>query len=416
MSAWLDDYEHHVNPGLARLFRFMGLERGEVSAHGVWVTVEGGERYLDASSGYGVMVHGYTHPRLVAVAHAQIDRMALSSRVLPSTQTAELGCLLAEVTPGDLSLTFFSNSGAEAVEAALKFARRSTGRRRIVAAQGAFHGKTFGALSVSGREVFRAPFRPLLPEITHVPYGDAAALAAAVDRQTAAVILEPIQGEGGIVVPPDGYLRAARTACDEAGALLILDEVQTGLGRTGRLFATEHEGVAPDLMCLAKALGGGIVPVGATVGNERAMGFLAQDPLLHTSTFGGSPLACAVGAEAVRIAVEEDFPGQARRKGERLRRGLEKVLAPFTGLVEQVRGRALMLGLVTPSAGVAGALMSQLLDERVLAVYTHNSPRVIRMMPPIVITDDELDELVERIGRAAADVAPLLAELVTEGA
>ncbi len=416
MSLWLDDYEHHVNPGLARLFRFMGLDRAEVHAHGVWVTTEDGERYLDASSGYGVMVHGYTHPRLVAVAHAQIDRMALSSRVLPSSQAAELGRLLAEVTPGDLSLTFFSNSGTEAVEAALKFARRATGRARFVAAEGAFHGKTFGSLSVSGREAYRAPFRPLLPEVVHVPYGDAGALAAAVNEATAAVILEPIQGEGGIVVPPAGYLAAARAACDAQGALLILDEVQTGMGRTGRMFAAEHDGVVPDLMCLAKALGGGIVPLGATVGNERAMGFFAEDPLLHTSTFGGNPLACAVGAQAVRVAVEEDFPGQARRKGQRLRQGIESAVGHVPGLVDEVRGRGLMLGLVTPAAGVGGALMAELLEARVLAVYTLNNPRVIRIMPPVVITDEEVDELVERIGRAAEQVARSLPELLAEGA
>ncbi|MCY0880406.1 MAG: aminotransferase class III-fold pyridoxal phosphate-dependent enzyme, partial [Firmicutes bacterium] len=254
----LDRYAKVMNPGLARVFRFMGLESVEATAHGAIVVDEQGQEYLDCAGGYGVFIQGYQHPRIVAAAHAQLDRMSLSSRVLLNRPMIELAEELERVTPGDLQYSFFVNSGAEAVEAALKFARAATGRPRIITTYGAFHGKTMGALSVSGRELYQTPFKPLVPEIIHVPYGDAQAIADVMDDSVAAVIVEPIQGEGGIIVPPDDYLPKIRQLCDASGALMIADEVQTGMGRTGYLFAVEHSRVVPDLLCLAKALGGGV--------------------------------------------------------------------------------------------------------------------------------------------------------------
>ncbi len=250
-------FERYVNPGLGRALRFMGLNAVEHTGRGALIIDEEGQEYIDCAGGYGVFVQGYQNPRIVARAHAQLDQLALSSRVLVNRPMIELAEDLARLTPGDLQYSFFCNSGAEAVEAALKFARIQTGRTRIISTYGAFHGKTMGALSVSGRDAYRLPFAPLMPDVTHVPYGDAAQAAAVMDDQVAAVIVEPIQGEGGVIVPPDDYLPALRRLCDQYGALLIADEVQTGIGRTGKLFAVEHSQVVPDLLCLAKALGGG---------------------------------------------------------------------------------------------------------------------------------------------------------------
>lgn len=250
-------YAEHVNPGLARLLQFMGLEGLEERAEGCYLWDSEGRKYLDFLGGFGTFALGHRPAAVVEAVHRQLDRMPLSSKLLLSPLQAELAALLAEITPGDLKYSFFCNSGAEAVEGCLKLARAATGRPKIITAEGAFHGKTLGALSVSGREVYRKPFEPLLPAVSLVPFGDAEALRQAVDEETAAVILEPVQGEGGVRVPPNDYLPAAREACDRAGALLILDEVQTGFGRTGRMFACEHWGVAPDLMALGKALGGG---------------------------------------------------------------------------------------------------------------------------------------------------------------
>ncbi len=414
-ATWLQDLASYINPGIARAYSFLGVLSPEVRAEGAFVYDSEGNRYTDMGGGYGVMVHGYLHPRLVARAKAQLDRLALPSRSLPVLEPIALAKRLAEITPGDLQLSFFCNSGAEANEAALKFSRARTGRKVFVSTHGAFHGKTFGALSVSGRDLYKDPFRPLLADVRLVPYGDIAALEEAVDEDVAAVILEPIQGEGGIIVPPDGYLAAARKACDRHGAMLIFDEIQSGMGRTGHYFACEHEqGVAPDFLTVSKALGGGILPLGACIGTPDAMGFLDSMPLIHTSTFGGgggggAPLATAVGCEAIDVMREEDYPAQAVRKGAILRQGLEAIAAEFPQVISEVRGRGLMLGIACPREGVGGMLMSELLHRHVLALWTLNNERVLRMIPPIVISEETIAETLGKIREAAAEAA-LVAE------
>lgn len=397
--------ERHGNPGLARSYRFMGLQQPEVYAEGVYVTDASGRRYLDFSSGYGVMVHGYRHPKLVATAKAQLDRLTMSSRVLPSAEMVALAERLAELTAGRLSMSFFCNSGAEAIEAVLKFARLATGRRKIVSTLDAFHGKTLGALSVSGRELYQAPFRPLLPDVVHIPYGDLAAAEAVVDQDTALVLVEPIQGEGGIVVPPDGYLRGLRNITRRVGALLAVDEVQTGMGRTGYLWAYQYEADAdPDLLASAKGLGGGIVPIGAVLGTPEVFGFWDSMPLIHTSTFGGNPLATAVAKTALDVLVEEDLPGRAQRLGVRLAGALSALQRSYPRVISETRGRGLLFGLVTANEGIGGALMSECLDRQLLVVYTLNNPRVLRLMPPLVIGEEELEEGLRRLEAAVRAV------------
>ncbi|MDD3928150.1 MAG: aminotransferase class III-fold pyridoxal phosphate-dependent enzyme, partial [bacterium] len=230
----LEKFGRYHNPSLARLLKFTGYAAVEEYAEGVRITDSEGRTFIDCGGGYGVFSLGHRHPRVVQAVKDQLDRMPMSSKVLINKQLADLAERLAQVTPGELQYSFFCNSGTEAVEGALKIARLATGRTRIVAAENAFHGKTFGGMSASGRDIYKEPFQPLVPGFEHVPFGDTAAMAAAVNGETAAVILEPIQGEGGVVVPPDEYLPAVRQICDEHGVLLILDEVQTGLGRTGK--------------------------------------------------------------------------------------------------------------------------------------------------------------------------------------
>jgi putrescine aminotransferase len=396
----VERFAEFINPGLARVFRFMGMVDVEATGEGAELVDEDGRRYIDCAGGYGVFIHGYRHPRIVAAAHRQLDRLPLSSRILMNRPLVEVAELLAQVTPGDLQYSFMVNSGTEAVEAAIKFARAATGRRHVVSTAGAFHGKTFGALSVSGRDLYQDPFRPLVPDVTRVPFGDSEAMARAVTDETAAVIVEPIQGEGGVIVPPDGYLQALRALCDRRGALLIADEVQTGMGRTGKLWAVEHEDVVPDLMCMAKALGGGVLPVGAVVGRPNAWSFFDSAPLIHTSTFGGNPLAAAVAAEAIQVALDEDLPGQADSKGAWLKRVLEDIQRRYPQLITEVRGRGLMLGLEARSAGIAGAIISEMFQRQVLAVYTLNNDRVIRMLPPLVVSRAQLEAVAERLDDA----------------
>lgn len=408
---FLSRYERVMNPGLARAYRFMGLEQVEARGRGAVLIDEAGNEYLDLASGYGVMVHGYGHPRIVAAAHRQLDRLAQSSRMMPNRPQVELAEELARVTPGRLESSFFSNSGAEAVEAALKLARAATGRPRILGTLGAFHGKTMGALSASGRALYQDPFRPLVPAMEHVPYGDSDAMRQRLGEDVAAVIVEPIQGEGGIVVPPDEYLPAIREATRDAGALLIVDEVQTGMGRTGKLFATEWSGVEPDLMCLAKGLGGGVMPIGATVGTPEVWEVFRRQPLVHSSTFGGSPLATAVALEALRVVIEEGLAERARELGTEFGQALKGIAASHPDVIREVRGRGLMWGIELGSPGAAAAIMSELFAERVLAVYTLNNERVIRLIPPLVISRDQIGRALEAIGGAVANVAGYVEEL-----
>ncbi len=404
MEDILGGYEAYMNPSLARTYRFMGLDHAEYTGHGAVVVDTDGVEYIDCAGGYGVFVQGYRHPRIVLAAHEQLDLMPLSSRILVSPRQVELAKRLQELTPGDLSYSFFCNSGTEAVEAALKFARASTGRTTIIATDGAFHGKTYGSLSVSGRDLYQAPFKPLVPDVIRVPYGDLQALEAVMSDQVAAVIVEPIQGEGGVIVPPASYLPGIRSLCDQFGAAMIADEVQTGIGHTGRLFAVEHSGVVPDLMCLAKALGGGVMPIGAVVGRPWVWKLFDESPLIHTSTFGGNPLACRVGIEALNVTIDEHLPERAAALGEWFIPELERLQRQHPDLVSEVRGRGLMIGLEFTAPGIGGMVMSELFQRHVLAVYTLNNERVLRLLPPLVIEKDQLEQVLGHLSEALAAV------------
>jgi len=404
-------YEAHLNPGLARVLRFMGFEGIEVRAEGPFVWDHQGRRYIDCLGGFGTFALGHRHPKVLEAVRAQLERMPLSSRLLFNEPQARLAARLAEVLPGRLQYCFFCNSGAEAVEGALKLARLATGREEFLAAENAFHGKTLGALSVSGREVYRAPFAPLLPRVRHVPFGDASALAEALSERTAAVILEPIQGEGGVIVPPQGYLKEVERLCRRVGALLILDEVQTGLGRTGRMFAAEHEGVEPDILCLAKALGGGVMPLGCFAATPELWARFTENPLLHSSTFGGNPLACAAGLATLEVLQEERLPEQAAAKGESLLTRLRHLQEAHPGLIREVRGRGLLVGLEFAQEDIGELVIAGLAQRGILAAYTLNNPRVIRLEPPLNIPWEVLEEVLQALDEALAQTEGLLAWL-----
>ncbi|MDQ7819443.1 MAG: aminotransferase class III-fold pyridoxal phosphate-dependent enzyme [Armatimonadota bacterium] len=410
----LDKYARYVNPGLARLYRFANVLTLEWEASGAVIRDVYGREYIDCSGGPAVFAVGHRHPAVVAAVREQLDRMPMSVRAMPRRLEADLAEALAEITPGDLQYTFFVNSGAEAVEGALKLARLATGRTEFVAAEGAFHGKTLGALSVSGRDVYRAPFQPLLPGVTHVPFGDLDALARAVTERTAAVILEPIQGENGVIVPPDDYLRGARQICDRAGALLILDEVQTGLGRTGAMFACQHWGVVPDILTLAKALGGGVMPIGAFTARPHLWAALERNPYLHSSTFGGNPLACAAALATLRVLREENLPARAAALGEHLMARLRDLAARHPGMVRQVRGKGLLVGVEFTDPDLVLLVTAEALQRGVIVFYSLNNPSTFRIAPPLVIAPEQLDRAVGALEDAVAAVEALLADAVGE--
>ncbi len=398
-----ENYKSFVNPPLARVMKLSGSPV-EVRALGSTIWDHTGKAYLDFAGGYGVFTLGHSHPRVVAAVRDQLEYMSLSGKTMFSPLLGRLARALAMLAPGDLSVSFFANSGTEAVEGALKLARAATGRTKLVATTNAYHGKTIGALAVSGRDAYKAPFGPLLPGVVHVPYGDAPVLPDAL-RDAAAFIVEPVQGEGGIVVPPPGYLRAARAACDAAGALLVADEVQTGLGRCGMLFACERDAVVPDVLVLAKGLSGGIVPIGAFIARPTVWNAAyAKAPLAHTSTFGGNPLACAAALAALGVLRDEDLVRNARVRGEQLLAGVSAIAAEYPSVVREARGLGLLVGMELRSEGYAGTIVPEMLKAGVTAAWTLNAQRVIRLEPPLVVTADEIERglAAVRAGVAAA--------------
>ncbi len=406
----LQQYSDHLNPSWVRGYKFLGVETLETEAEGAIIRDAYGREYLDFACGPAVFIVGHRHPRVVEAARRELDRMPLSVRIMPNEPMGRLAELLAEITPGDLQYVFLCNSGAEANEGAIKLARAATGRPEIIATIGAFHGKTLGALSISGRELYRKPFEPLIPGVTHVPFGDAGAVADRITPQTGAVIVEPIQGENGVVVPPDGYLRALRGVCDRSGALLIFDEVQTGLGRTGRMWACEHEGVVPDILTSSKGLGGGIAPVGAFIARPHLWEAMTRHPYMHTTTFGNR-LGWAASAATIRVIQEEGLLARATVIGDRLMAGLRRAAASVPGMVTGVRGRGCLVGAEFADADVAFLVLAGMVQRQVLAFHGINRGEVIRFAPPLIATDAQVDRAVEVFGEAMGEAEALLAEL-----
>ena len=404
-------YEKYINPAQAKLFRFMGLASVEGHAQGWTITDSEGREFIDCLGGYGMFALGHRHPKVVEAVEKELHAMPMCGKVLFNRPMGELAEALAEITPGDLQYSFFVNSGTEAVEGCLKVARLATKRSKFVAAENAFHGKTMGSLTATGRDLYREPFKPLLDCFTHVPYGDASALEAVVDEETAAVILEPIQGEGGIIVPPAGYLKEVKAICEAKGALLIADEVQTGIGRTGTWFGVEHDGVKPDLMACAKALGGGVMPLGAIIGTPAAWQGLIEAPFLHTSTFGGNQMACAAGVATIKAIKEEDLLRRSAETGAYFKAGLEQIQKEFPEVIAEVRGKGMMLGVELTREGAGGMLMSLMIDKSIIVAYTLNNPKVIRIEPPLIMPKEVVDYVLENFRSAVAMTASVIEDL-----
>lgn len=411
LEKTLESYEKNVNPAMARLFRFMGLATIEERAEGIYVIDNNGKKYIDCIGGYGSINLGHSNKEIVEACKDQMDKMSLSSKVLINAKLAQLSEKLAEITPEGLQYSFICNSGTEAVEGALKLAKIATGKSEIIATKGGFHGKSLGALSATGRELFRSPFEPLIPGFRHVPFGDIEAMEAAINKNTAAVIIEIIQGEGGVILPPHGYINALRELCTQRDVLLIVDEVQTGMGRTGKMFACEHYDLQPDIMCLAKALGGGVMPIGAFVSTEKLWEKFIEAPLLHTSTFGGNPLACVAAIKTIEILKRDNLIEETAEKGQYFIDGLTKLQEKYPTVIKEVRGKGLLIGLEFSKEGVGGMLMSEVIDRGLLVAYTLNNEKIIRIEPPMIITKEEIDKVLQILDQAFATVAMFVEDL-----
>ncbi|MGB9867591.1 MAG: aspartate aminotransferase family protein [Bacillota bacterium] len=385
-STWLELEGRYELPLYHK--RGIALVRGE----GARVWDADGRCYIDCVGGHGVTVVGHSHPKVVAAVTAQARKLITCPGTFSNDARAKFLEKLVRIMPEGPWRFFLCNSGTEAVEAAIKFARAATGRKGVVAAKRGFHGRTFGALSATWKEEYRKAFEPLVPGFSHVPYNDVEALDRAVGSDTAAVLLEPVQGEGGVYLANQGYLRAALEIARSRGALLILDEVQTGCGRTGRFLAAEHYDVIPDMVCLAKGIAGGlpmgVVAVGEAVGNVV--------PGMHASTYGGNPLACAAGEATLQVIEEEGLIARAWELGVWFRAELENArLAP----VREVRGLGLLIGIELRFR--AAPYIAALQQRGVLALNA--GPQVVRLLPPLVVTRDELEmvlkALIDILGR-----------------
>ena len=348
-----------------------------------------GKEYIDCMGGYGVALVGHQNERVVNAIKEQVDKIITVHSSLYNKTREEFLKLLIGLAPKDLTQVHLNNSGAEAVEAAMKFARKFTGKKGMVAMKGSYHGKSFGALSLTFNPKYKKAFQPLVEKVSFASYGDIESLREVVDDDTAFVILEPIQGESGIIVPPDGFLQNVRKLCDEKGILLIFDEIQAGLGRTGRLWACEHWDTSPDIMCLAKGIAGG-VPMGATLVRPDILAVISKGE--HSSTFGGNPLSCAAGTAALKALTEDGLVENSEKMGKIFREGLEKLKEKHS-IIREIRGKGLMIG-VEMKFEVRDILMN-LIKEGVLMLYSGRN--ILRILPPLVISEEDITKVLQSL-------------------
>jgi len=430
-------YAKYVNPSFIELLGVLGFGRVFTRASDVWIWDSEGRRYLDCLAGFGSVNLGHNHPALTARLHELLDEQVLHfCHTGPSAGAAALAQALAARLADPLEISLFASSGAEAVEAGLKLARAATGRSAFISCEGGFHGTTFGTLSVMGAQRLRAPFEPLLADCHRVPFGDLPALERALDaRKCAAFLVEPLQAEGGVVLPPPGYLAAAQALCRAKGTLLVLDEVQTGLGRTGTLFAHQTENMVPDVLCLAKALSGGIAAISAAVTSralfDKAYGSAGRFDL-HSSTFQNNAFSCAAALKTLELVDELDLSARSARRGAQLLDGLRARLAGHP-LIKDIRGRGLLVGIEFGPTGsswldklapslvdkVSETMFGQwvavkLLEAGILAQPASSRWNVLRLEPPLTIGEDEIATVIDTVGTVLDEyrsIGPIVADV-----
>jgi putrescine aminotransferase len=404
---WTD----HVNEGFLKFRKSVSTDYTAVEweDEGAVFRDIHGKEFIDILGGYGIYVVGHRHPRVMKAVRDQLDRQAIHSQELIDPLRTYLANLVALITPGDLQYSFFTNSGTESIEGCLKMAMLTTGRHHLIGCAGAFHGKSMGSLGGTSKAVFREPFLPLL-HWTHVPWGDVDVLAKMMKTfdftgdRVAAVVIEPIQGEGGINVAPEGYLAAARELCDRYGAMLVFDEIQSGMGRSGKMFACEHDGVNPDLMALGKGFGGGVMAIGATVGTAATWERYIENPFLHTTTFGGNPVGCAATIATIGVLLDEDLPRQAGEKGAYLLGKFGELGGRYPNLLKIWRGRGLMLGLEFANDELGYAVSKNLFARQILIGGTYINSRTLRVEPPLTISYPQLDQFLAALDDSLATV------------
>jgi len=408
------NFNEYINPGFLKYRKSFSPDYVAVewADSGSTFTCVKGIEYIDCLGGYGIYNVGHRHPKVLKAVSDQLQRQALHSQELLDPLRGYLAKILAELTPGNLKYAFFTNSGTESVEGAMKMAMLATGRRTFIAACGGFHGKSLGSLGATSKSAFRKPFLSSLHNMRHIPFNDLNALEQTLaclqftGDDAAAVMLEPIQGEGGIIVPSDDYFPGVRRLCDKYGTLFIADEVQTGMGRTGKMFCIEHWNVEPDIICLGKAFGGGIMPAGAFVGSEKLWTAIFANPFLHTTTFGGNPLACAAAIATINVLLEERLCERARTVGDIFLTKLKATIKPYTPhLTVDARGKGFMLALEFVDSDIGFRVSKGLFREHILVAGTLVNAKTIRIEPPLTITMEQIENVINALSKVLKEIA-----------
>lgn len=406
------NFNNHINPGFLEYRKSAGADdmAMEWMASGDTFTDLHGNTYIDCLGGFGAFNCGHRHPTVVETVKNQLDKQPLSSAELIDANRSLLARILADVTPGDLQYTFFTSSGTEAIECGLKMATLATGRHYYVAFKGDFHGKTHGALSLTSKEHFRGPFLPLLQGARFAPFGDLDYLTKMLDvlefigELPAAIVYEPIQGEGGVNIPPDEWIPGIRKLCDKYDIMMVADEVQVGMGRTGYLFATDYNNVAPDILCLGKSISGSVVPLSACVCTERAFRGMFPDPLLHSTTTGGNPLATSAGIAAFNVILSEDLCGKAKKSGAIFMEALEQLHQKYPELLTTYRGRGLMIAMEFCDGDLGYEVVYEAFNRKLLLSGSLINAKTIRIEPPLNITEEHVRKAIEILDESMAIV------------
>jgi putrescine aminotransferase len=399
-ATCLEVYRRHVNRTIAMLADINGVGV-EARAEGPYVHDHDGRRHLDCG-GYGVMLLGHGHPRVCAAVQEQLAHQPMGTRLLLSSPLAQAAEAIAGIAPSGLDYVYLLNSGADAVELAFKLARLG-GRRHVVAMQGGFHGKTLGALSITHHDAYRRPFEPLVPGVTHVPFGEIESLEAALagPSESSCVFMEPVQAEAGVIIPPEGYLTRVEQLCHEHGHWLVLDEIQTGLGRVGSWWAACREGITPDILLAGKILSGGVIPSSAVIATAEVWRPLNRDPFLHTATFANMPLAAAAATATIAAIEEEGLIARGRTLGETLRDGIAAALEDsFGDRPVELRSIGLLIGIDLGGAHLVGELIYELLQRRVLVNHSLSGPTTLRLTPCVYMTERDVDWLCSALGES----------------
>ena len=390
-------FEKFVSPAKVRFFSMVGIDFVPAKRESVWYWDLDGRRIMDCHCNGGVYNLGHRNPEIVSTLKQALEELDIGNHHLISEHRASLAEKLASLMPGDIERTVFGVGGGEAVDFAIKLARGHTGRKKIVYAKGGYHGHTGFALA-AGDEKYRKPFKPLVPGFVAVPFGDADALRKAVDDDTAAVLFETIPATLGMPLPPDDFYKEVREVCDERGALMILDEVQTGLGRTGKLWGIEHYNVVPDVIVTAKGLSGGIYPISATCFKPGLDDFMAADPFIHVSTFGGAEIGCVVAEKVLEISARKNFLDKVSAMGGKIKEGLESLAEEFDFLRE-IRQKGLFIG-IKMEEGYGPLLSIACYHNRILAVYANNDPSVLQLLPPLIIEEEHVQYILDNLRKA----------------